>query len=97
GGGRAWVVDWSWPTLGAAWVDPACLALWLIVKGHHPAVAEHWLAAVPAGRAVPAAGLDAFVCVAGRLWSGIAADDPQEWKAPLPSAADRWSAHRSAQ
>ena len=22
----AWLVDWAWPTLSAAWIDPACAA-----------------------------------------------------------------------
>jgi hypothetical protein len=24
---RAWLIDWAWPTLGAAWTDPACWVL----------------------------------------------------------------------
>jgi len=37
---RAHIVDWAWPTRGAAWIDSGCLALWLIANGHTPAQAE---------------------------------------------------------
>jgi hypothetical protein len=37
---RAHIVDWAWPTLGAAWVDPVCAALWLIAEGHTPPAAS---------------------------------------------------------
>src|SRR5262249_29553315 len=53
---RAWIVDWSWPTRGAAWIDPACLTLWLIAQGHSPADAEAWMRTVPvAGKRTPPA------------------------------------------
>jgi len=47
------IVDWSWPTLGATWIDTACAALWLIAEGHTPGNAESWAAGVPHGRAHP--------------------------------------------
>lgn len=31
--GRAWLIDWAWPTLGAAWTDPACWILRLMASG----------------------------------------------------------------
>jgi thiamine kinase-like enzyme len=42
--GEATVVDWSWPTHGAAFIDPACLVVQLIAAGHAPAQAENWAA-----------------------------------------------------
>ncbi|MFG2476526.1 hypothetical protein [Streptomyces fagopyri] len=33
-GGRAHLVDWAWPTRGAAWIDPGALALRLMDAGH---------------------------------------------------------------
>ncbi len=37
GDGRSWLVDWSWPRLGAAFIDPACVVVQLISAGHTPA------------------------------------------------------------
>ena len=34
---RVWLVDWAWPTLGAAWTDPACWVLRLMASGGHTA------------------------------------------------------------
>ncbi|MEV6826005.1 hypothetical protein [Amycolatopsis sp. NPDC051102] len=48
--GRAWLVDWAWPTLGAAWIDPACAALWLIAEGHTPTAAEARASTLPANQ-----------------------------------------------
>lgn len=91
---RVWLVDWAWPTLGAAWIDPACAVLWLIAEGHTPAAAENWAREVPAWHQAPWVGLDAFVAVNARLWTRIAADDPQPWKLGLRDAAAGWRAHR---
>jgi hypothetical protein len=38
---RTWIVDWpSWPTVGAAFIDPACLVVQLIAAGHTAEQAE---------------------------------------------------------
>ena len=34
--GDVTIVDWSWPTHGAAFIDPACLVIQLIAAGHTP-------------------------------------------------------------
>src|SRR5262249_13664295 len=31
-----WIVDWAWPTRGAAFIDPACFLLRLMANGHPP-------------------------------------------------------------
>jgi hypothetical protein len=90
------LVDWAWPTLGAAWIDPACAALWLIAEGHTAADAETWASRIPSWRDAPAAGIDTFVRVNARLWTQIADDDPCPWKHRLRDAARGWEAHRSA-
>ena len=38
--GRAWLVDWAWPTLAAAWIDPASWLLRIMARGHTAAEAE---------------------------------------------------------
>lgn len=88
-------VDWAWPTLGAAWIEPACLALWLIASGHTPAEAEAWARNVPAYAAARRQAVDVFTRTAARLWAEIAAHDPAEWKRRLAAAAAEWSEYRT--
>lgn len=44
-----WVIDWAWPTCGAAFIDPACFLLRLMLGGHTAAQAEAWAAHRPPG------------------------------------------------
>ncbi|MFM9368121.1 aminoglycoside phosphotransferase [Streptomyces sp. Da 82-17] len=93
--GAARVVDWAWPTRGAAWIDAACWAVWLISAGHTPEGAERWAAKIPAWSAAPPHALDVFATAQQRLWDGIAADSPEvEWKQSLAEAAAQWATHR---
>jgi len=58
---RAWLIDWAWPNLGAAWTDPACWLLRLMAAGDHTAAAaEHQATRLPAFAAAAAAHLDLF-------------------------------------
>ncbi|MGH3825429.1 MAG: hypothetical protein ACRDRA_21700 [Pseudonocardiaceae bacterium] len=91
---HARILDWAWPTLGAAWVDPACAALWLIAEGHTPLAAETWAAQIPSWTAASRHGIDAFTTASCRLWEQIAHDDPQPWKLRLHAAAQAWAEHR---
>jgi hypothetical protein len=93
---QAWVVDWSWPTFGAAWIDPASVALWLIAEGHHPRDAQAWLQTVPTAKNVSTAAMDAFTAINARLWFRIATDDPQPWKNRLAKAANDWASYRGS-
>lgn len=93
-GDIAHIVDWAWPTIGAAWVDPACAALWLIAEGHTPAAAETWAAQIPSWATASRPGIDAFTTASCRLWEQIAHDDPQPWKQRLHAAAQAWAEHR---
>ncbi|MFD9422719.1 MULTISPECIES: aminoglycoside phosphotransferase [unclassified Streptomyces] len=93
--GAARVVDWAWPTRGAAWIDAACWVVWLVASGHSPRGAEQWAAKTPGWRIAPARALDVFATAQQRLWHGIAADAPDvTWKRDLADAAARWAAHR---
>ncbi|MFE9330454.1 aminoglycoside phosphotransferase [Streptomyces sp. NPDC006925] len=94
-GRTARIVDWAWPTRGAAWIDAACWTLWLISAGHNPDEAEGWAAKTAGWASAPARGLDVFVRAQQRLWEGIAADAPDlAWKQQLADAATRWAAYR---
>lgn len=95
-GERAHLVDWAWPTRGAAWIDPACLAVWLIASGHSPQSAESWAARIPSWRTAPAAALDEFARIQALMWEGIAAESSEAWTADLARAARRWATHRQA-
>lgn len=95
--GHAHIIDWAWPTRGAAWIDPACLALRLIANGHTPAGAEEVVQECPAWVDTDGASIDLFVCVLASLWDEIARDQPNEpWKQTLATSAGRWRDHRSA-
>jgi hypothetical protein len=93
---RARLVDWAWPTLGAAWIDPACLTVWLIASGHPPRSAESWAACIPSWHAASAGALAEFARVQALMWEGIAADSPEEWIATMARAARQWTSHREA-
>jgi hypothetical protein len=92
---RAWLVDWAWPTLGAAWIDPAIVALWMIAEGHTVDNATTWLSALPSGMAAPADGVDVFTSVNALLWSQIATETAPPWTRNLARAARAWAAHRA--
>jgi hypothetical protein len=79
----AHLVDWAWPTRGAAWIDPACLVLRLIVAGHPPAGAEAWAARTSAWGTASDRALGIFAAASVRLWTQIASGDPQPWKARM--------------
>lgn len=93
-GERAHLVDWAWPTRGAAWIDPACLAVWLIASGHTPGSAESWAARIPSWHSAPASAVDEFARIQALMWAGIAADSPEEWTTNLARAARNWATHR---
>ena len=70
---RAWLIDWAWPTLGAAWTDPACWVLRLMASGGHTAhQAERQASRLPAFRAADPTHIDLFAYANVRLWDEIA-------------------------
>lgn len=91
------IVDWSWPTLGAAWVDTACAALWLIAEGHSPAAAESWASRVEVWAEATPKALDVFTKTNAALWGQIAAAEPRSWKQRLQEAAASWVTYRAAE
>jgi hypothetical protein len=93
-GDTAHLVDWAWPTYGAAWIDPACWVVWLVAEGHTPTEAESVVADVPAWAAAPTAGLDAIAGAQARMWRDIANDDPDPWTTRIADAAATWADHR---
>lgn len=83
GGPVARLVDWAWPTLGAPWIDPACLIVRLVFAGHTPEQAEAVAGGLPAWQQAPDRGLDVFAAALDGMWGQIAAADPSPWKAKM--------------
>jgi hypothetical protein len=94
---RAWLIDWAWPTLGAAWTDPACWMLRLMACGGHTASeAERQASRLPAFQAADPAHIDLFAAANVRLWSEIAQSSTSAWTIEMAQAAQSWVAHRMA-
>ncbi|WP_240796208.1 hypothetical protein [Streptomyces sp. RFCAC02] len=95
GEGRAWVVDWSWPTRGAAFIDPAMLVHQLIAAGHTPDEAEALAADCPAWTEADPAAIDAFVIAYARMNRHRALRNPgQPWLGAMAEATEAWAAFR---
>jgi hypothetical protein len=93
----AQIIDWAWPTKGAAWIDPACLIPRLIACGHTPASAEDIAQQCPAWADADPAAIDVFASALTALWRDIARDQPDEkWKQSLAASARQWHEYRSA-
>lgn len=92
--GRALLIDWAWPTKGAGWIDPACLILRLMLGGHTAEEAEKVCTDLPAWRAAPAEGVNAFAGASLNMWEEIAQADSAPWKTAMAEAAEEWLQHR---
>jgi len=94
---RAWLIDWAWPTLGAAWTDPACWVLRLMASGGHTAhEAERQAARLPAFQGADPAHIDLFAAANVRLWDEIAQSSTSAWTGKMAQAATSWAAYRLA-
>jgi hypothetical protein len=92
--GTARIIDWAWPTRGAAWIEPACFILRLMAAGHTPEDAEAWAQQVPPWSTTPKKEIDAFAAASSRVWTEIAQADPQLWKKSLALTAAQWMRYR---
>jgi Ser/Thr protein kinase RdoA (MazF antagonist) len=88
------IVDWSWPTHGAAFIDPACLVVQLIAAGHTPAQAEDWAARCTAWREADPAAIDAFAAATVRMYQRFEQLAPEPWRKAMTAAAASWAEHR---
>ena len=94
---RAWLIDWAWPTLGAAWTDPACWILRLMASGGHTVhEAEGQASRLPAFQAADPAHIDLFATANVRLWDEIAQSSTSAWTTKMAQAARSWAACRQA-
>ncbi|MGH2776720.1 MAG: aminoglycoside phosphotransferase [Actinomycetota bacterium] len=92
--GTARIIDWAWPTRGAAWIEPACFVLRLMAAGHTPEEAEAWAQQASSWDLTPEKDIDAFSAASARVWAEIAQADPQPWKKNLAVMADQWMCYR---
>jgi hypothetical protein len=92
--GRAHIIDWAWPTRGAAWIDPACFVYRLMAAGHTPRSAEAWARYTPAWAGASEAAISVFSRANARLWAEIAQDDPDPWKQQMATITHEWAASR---
>jgi hypothetical protein len=84
GDGTAWIIDWAWPTRGAAFIDPACFLLRLMIGGHTAAEAEAWAAQCECWAVAPDKAIDAFALACARLYAEIAHEDPSRGNSASP-------------
>ncbi|WP_411129858.1 phosphotransferase [Streptomyces sp. x-19] len=95
GNGRAWAVDWSWPTRGAGFIDPACLVVQLIAAGHTAEAAESWVADCKGWAGAGRREIDAFAAATLRMNRTVAERRPDEsWLQSMVEAARAWCEHR---
>lgn len=76
-GDRAYLVNWTSPTVGAAFIDPYLFALEMVHAGHHPGDAITWVRRVPSWRETAPDALEAFAVATMRVWREKAVQDPQ--------------------
>ncbi|MEU0694793.1 aminoglycoside phosphotransferase [Streptomyces niveus] len=86
-GNRARLVDWAWPTRGAAWIDPGTLALRLMEAGHSIEAAVAFANRFPSWRNASPEALAAFGAATAALWREIADEDGTPWKRRMTSRA----------
>ncbi|MFF3264798.1 aminoglycoside phosphotransferase [Streptomyces sp. NPDC002932] len=79
-GGRARLVDWAWPTRGAAWIDPGALTLRLMEAGHSAEAALAFVGRFPSWREARRDALAAFGAATAALWKEIAEGAETPWK-----------------
>ncbi|MFE7334513.1 aminoglycoside phosphotransferase [Streptomyces griseus] len=85
--GRARLIDWAWPTRGAAWIDPGTLALRLMDAGHPAENAIAFAGRFPSWRNTDPEALAAFGSASAALWQEIAEEDPTPWKQRMAKRA----------
>lgn len=95
GARNGWLVDWAWPTRGAAFIDPATLVLQLVAAGHSAEAAEGWVADCPAWRTADPKAIDAYAAASLRMQQRFAERRPDaEWLGAMVKAAQEWVTHR---
>ncbi|TDC64881.1 protein kinase [Streptomyces hainanensis] len=91
----SWIVDWAWPSRGAAFIDPATLVVQLVAAGHSPEAAESWATGCKAWVNADPQAIDAFAAAQVRMYWQFAFRRPEEtWLRAVAEAAEAWANHR---
>lgn len=93
---QAHIIDWAWPTRGAAWIDPAVLILRLLEAGHTVTSAAVFADQFPSWHNAPTEAVQAFTAANAALWAEIARVDDAPWKAAMASHAAAFDTHLRA-
>ncbi|WP_159044640.1 hypothetical protein [Streptomyces sp. XY152] len=93
---RAHIIDWAWPTRGAAWIDPAILILRILEAGHTLVDADALACRFPSWRTAPAEAKKAFAAANAAAWQEIARADAAPWKASMAGHAVAFHVHLHA-
>ncbi|GGT57498.1 hypothetical protein GCM10010271_71400 [Streptomyces kurssanovii] len=89
---RAHLIDWAWPTRGAAWIDPAVLILRLMEAGHTAHAADQWARRFPSWASAPPTAVNAFSRANAQVWAEIANGEALPWKRRMAELANEWDA-----
>ena len=94
---RPYLIDWAWPTLGAAWMDPAFWLVRLIASGHTIKAAEQYAAQVPGYANADPTHINLFALANVQLWDEIEqqATKVSPWVRSLATASREWCEFRS--
>lgn len=88
---RAHLIEWAWPTRGAAWIDPTVLIPRLMEAGHTARQADQWARVnLPSWPIAPPAPVTAFSAANAAFWKEIAHSDGQVWKKNMARHAHDW-------
>ncbi|MGC9500834.1 hypothetical protein [Streptomyces sp. WG7] len=86
-GEPARLVDWAWPTRGAAWIDPGALALRLMDAGHPVEAAVAFAGRFPSWQEAAPEALATFGAATAALWRENAEKDGTLWKRGMAKRA----------
>ncbi|MFI1377799.1 hypothetical protein [Embleya sp. NPDC020886] len=90
-----WAVDWSWPTRGAGFIDPACLVVQLIAAGQSALSAESWVSHCTAWAKADPTAIGTFAGATARMYRTFAERKPDAaWLGAMAAAARKWASHR---
>ncbi|MCD0448853.1 protein kinase [Actinocorallia sp. API 0066] len=93
--GRTWAIDWSWPTIGAAVIDPCMLIIQLLGYHFTPAEAEDIASGCTAWQHADPKAIDAFITATIRLYTRSSKRAPEEdWLKVILTDAQTWAEHR---
>jgi hypothetical protein len=94
-GDRTWIVDWSTPCRGAAWIDTAFMVIRCIRAGHTPKSAESWASTNPVWITASRLAVDAFSTGVADLYRERERQSPAPHRIELAEAAQLWAAYRT--